>query len=338
MDWTGQPDTFVVPSRTAEQRQRWAATNDEVRDALVSIVSEGQQRTVQQLLEQDVPHETPLTWMRDLEKLFQHDFAGAPLERFQPAALRLHAAITTLREQGESDADYFPSPVGQALRETFLRAMFHSRDSATLGHTVGPALREIVLPPLKVAMKDPAGFVIAPIARQRGTVAFETWAKRFRGTVCDLIEGAYRPMVGAFYRLSRLPVVDGIPAEVAQVGQLFDQARTHWPSGHPLSPLVDRRIAVFRNSEAHHHTILDLDAERFTFINRDPKHPGGGEKDRWSASPSELERMAIHVTHLAEVMQTFLLTVPFRSLSPDLLLGVLTDAFSAQPTYAGLTR
>ncbi len=29
-------------------------------------------------------------------------------------------------------------------------------------------------------------------------------------------------------------------------------------------------------------------------------------------------------------MQTFLLTVPFQSLSPDQLFAVLTDAFSAQ--------
>ncbi|HVT09950.1 MAG TPA: hypothetical protein VHO67_20950 [Polyangia bacterium] len=41
---------------------------------------------------------------------------------------------------------------------------------------------------------------------------FEAWAKRFRGTVCDLIEGEYRPMVGAFYRLFRLPAVDDWPS------------------------------------------------------------------------------------------------------------------------------
>jgi len=153
-----------------------------------------------------------------------------------------------------------------------------------------------------------------------------------------LLEGWYRPMVSAFYRLSRLPVVDGIPAEVTQLGQMFGDARTHWPPSSPLSLLVQRLIAIVRNSEAHNNTTLDLDTERFIFIN---KNPAGVERHRWSASSAEFERLAIHVDHLGELMQTFLLTVPFRSLGPDLLFALLTDLFSSaerapgQPTDTG---
>jgi hypothetical protein len=326
MDLTGQPDNFVVPTRTAEQRERRNAMWKEVLDALVNMASEGERGTVRDLFEKEVPYEAPRSWMRDVENVFKRDFAGATPERFKPAAIRLHGAVTVLREHAESDPDLFPSPVGQALHQTFQEAMFHALDSAALRHSVSHAFRAIVMPALKTAMKNPDALVIASIARQRGTVPFEIWANRFRGTVNRLLEGWYRPMVSAFYRLSRLPVVDGIPVEVAQLGQMFGDARTHWPAGSPLSLLVLRLITIVRNSEAHNNTSLDLDTERFIFIN---KNPFGVERDRWSASPAEFERLAIHVDHLGELMQTFLLTVPFRSLVPDLLFALLTDLFSS---------
>jgi hypothetical protein len=326
MDWTGQPDNFIVPIRTAEQRQRWSATWTEVLDVLVEMVSEGERTNVRALFEKEVPHEAPRGWMRDLETFFKREFTGATPERLAPVALRFHGAVRVLREQAESDPDYFPSPVGQALHETFREAMFHSIDSAALGHSVSPAFKAIVMPALKTGLKNPDALVLAPIARQRGTVPFETWANRFRGTVNRLLEGWYRPMVGAFYRLSRLPVVDDIPADVTQLGQMFGDARTHWPASSPLSLLVLRLIAVVRNSEAHNNTSLDLDAERFIFIN---KSPAGVERDRWSASPAEFERLAIHVDHLGELMQTFLLTVPFRSLDPENLFALMLHLFSS---------
>jgi len=132
--------------------------------------------------------------------------------------------------------------------------------------------------------------------------------------------------VSAFYRLSRLPIDDKVPAEVAQIGQLFQQAQIHWPATNPLSALVERRVAIVRNSEAHNSTELDLDVERFTFIN---KNKAGVEADRWSASPEEFERLAIHVWHLGDVMQTFLLVIPFRSLDAVMLFGFLAGLFSS---------
>lgn len=276
MDWTGQPDNFVVPTRTAEQRQRWNATWKEVLDVLIEMASEGERGTVRALVEMEVPHETPRGWMRELESFFKRDLAGATPERIAPVALRFHRAVKVLREQAESDPDFFPSPVGQALHQTFQGAMFHAIDSAALRHSVSDAFRAIVMPALKTALTNPDVLVVATIARQRGTVPFEIWANRFRGVVNRLLEGWYRPMVSAFYRLSRLPVIDDIPAEVAQLGQMFGDARTHWPAGSPLSLLVLRLITIVRNSEAHNNTTLDLDAERFIFIN---KTPFGVEKD-----------------------------------------------------------
>lgn len=326
MDWTGQPANFVVPEKTAEQRQRWRATWKEVLDALVDISSEGEKRTVRALLEMEVPHEAPRGWMRELERVVKRDRASVTPERLAPAALRIHGALTVLREQASSDPDFFPSPVGQALRETLQVAMFHSIDSDALGHSVIPAVRGIILPTLKTALTNPDILVLPAIARQRGTLAFEVWANRFRGVVNDVLEGWYRPLVSAFYRLSRLPVDDKIPCEVAQLGQLFGQAQDHWPASSPLSLLVERRMAIVRNSEAHNHTRLDLDSETFTFIN---KNKAGVETDRWGVSPDEFERLAIHVDHLGELMQTFLLTVPFRSLDPENLFDLLVHTFSS---------
>ena len=211
MDWTGQRDNFVVPTRTAEQRQRWRATWKEVLDALVDIASEGEKGTVRALIEMEVPHEAPRGWMRELQRVAKRDFAGVTPERLAPAALRIHGALTVLREQASSDPDFFPSPVGQALRETLQRAMFHSIDSAALGHSVIPAVRGIILPTLKTALTNPDVLILPTIARQRGTLAFEVWANRFRGVVNRLLEGWYRPMVSAFYRLSRLPSMTRFP-------------------------------------------------------------------------------------------------------------------------------
>jgi hypothetical protein len=64
----------------------------------------------------------------------------------------------------------------------------------------------------------------------------------------------------------------------------------------------------------------------FTFVN---KNKAGLETDRWSASPDEFERLAIHVDHLGELMQTFLLTIPFRSLDPNNLLDLMLHTFSS---------
>jgi hypothetical protein len=257
MDWTGQPANFVIPTRTPERRQAWDATWKVVLDALVDTASEGERVALRALFEKEVPYEAPRGWIRDAENVYRRDFAGATAERLEPAALRLHGAVRALREQAESDPDFFPSPVGQALHENLRQAMWHSIDSAALGHSVSPAIRTIILPTLKTALKNPDVLTLPPIARQRGTVPFEVWANRFRGVVNNVLEGWYRPLVSAFYRLSRLPVDDEVPSEVVQLGQLFGQAQDHWPPSSPLSLLVERRIAIVRNSEAHNHTGLD---------------------------------------------------------------------------------
>src|SRR5450432_568571 len=70
MDWTGQPNNFVIPVRTAEQHQKWRATWKEILDALVNVASEGERETVRTLFEKEVPYEAPRGWMRDLEKVF----------------------------------------------------------------------------------------------------------------------------------------------------------------------------------------------------------------------------------------------------------------------------
>ena len=244
--------------------------------------------------------------------------------------MRFHRAMTTLREQAENDPWFFPSPVGERLPRDLPPGSAPARDSAALGHSVIAPIRAIVLPTLKTALKNPDGLTIGPIARQRGTVSFEKWANRFRAAVTRQLDGWYRPLVGAVYRLSRLPQDDRIPAEVTQLGQMFAEARTHWQArSSPLTLLVERLVAVVRNSEAHNHTTLDLASERFLFINRDTA--GIEKKDRWNASAAELERLAIHVNHLGDVMQTFLLTVPFRFLDPDFLFAMMADLFSPTP-------
>jgi hypothetical protein len=135
-------------------------------------------------------------------------------------------------------------------------------------------------------------------------------------------------MVSAFYRLSRLPAVGQTPPDVAQIGKLFRQAQDYWGAGSPLSLLVDRRIAIVRNSEAHKHTDLDLRSERFTFISKDP---AGVEKDRWSASPADFQRLAVHCFHLGELMRTVLMVVAFRSAGPETLVEALTHLWK-RPT------
>jgi hypothetical protein len=328
MDWTGQPANFVAPTRMPGKRTTWNAALKEALDALLDIAPEVDRETLRALIAEEVSYEAPRSWMRDVRSAFARGTRDAPptAESLVPAATRFHGAISTIRAEAEQDADYFASPLGQALVQVFQEAMFHSIDSPALGRSIMPAMKAIVLPALRSSMMDPHTLILPQVARQRWTVSFEVWANRFRNAVADVVESWYRPLVSAFYRLSRIPVDDKVPADVVHIGQLFQQAQIHWPAPNPLSVLVERRVAIVRNSEAHSSTEVCLETERFVFTN---KNKAGVEIERWTASPAELERLAVHVAHLGDVMQTFLLVMPFRSLDAVMLFSLLADLFSS---------
>jgi len=328
-DYTGVPAKFVDPRTTPEQGARWRAAWDEALEALVELASPGEKENVRAFLARGVQADAPQSWQREIEQHFIRDVAeNRPTkERLKAAADRFHRAVTAIRTESERDPTFFPSPVGQELMRIFGEAMFYLV-SETGGRSVGPALNAIVWPTLGPVLENPDILTIDTVARQYGTIPFEPWAKQFRATVKDVLDGWYRPLVSAFYRLSRLPKDGRIPDDEAELGTLLGKARSFWPATSDLQMLVDPRITVVRNSVAHTNSNLDLGDERFIFINRTPS---GLEKARWTPTVGEFQHFAVHVVHLGDVMRAVLMTVPLRSLGPELLLDVLS-AFFAPPS------
>jgi hypothetical protein len=179
---------------------------------------------------------------------------------------------------------------------------------------------KIVWPTLWTTLRNLDAITLPQIAMQFGTVPFEVWANRFRQSLSDVLEGWYRPLVSAFYRLSRLPIDGTMPADVSVIGKLFKEARDHWGASDPLSLLVEPRLVIVRNSEAHNNTDLDVRSESFTFIN---KNVEGTETARWSASITDFQRLAVHAVHLGDVMKTVLIVATFRSVGSDTFVEVL---------------
>jgi hypothetical protein len=322
-DWTGVPDSFIDPQTTPEQQARWDAAWQEMKGAYLGFFSGDEERERgRELIESEVPFNEPRGWARDVNQVVARDHSRAlpTKEQREAVAHQFHRGITALREQAETDPVFFPSPVGGTLLQVYKNAMIYSRDGATAGHSVANTMQALVWPTVAATISNLKAVVLPSIARQRGQVSFEVWADRFREAVSDYLESFYKPLVSSFYRLYRLPPDGHIPADVSQLGGLFRQAQLRW-SASPLSVIVDRRIAVVRNSEAHDHTKVDDEAETFTFINRDKV---GVETDRWVASAADFNRLAIHVVHLGDVMKLLLLVMPLRAVGPEMALRVLS--------------
>lgn len=331
-DWTGVSTNFVNPETTPEQRALWKAAWDGALDTLVELASPGEREKVRALLARGVQFDEPRGWAREIEQQFKQGIGQArpTKERLKAVADRFHRAVAAIRTEAERDPNYFPSPVGQELMRIFSEAMLHLVGT-TGGRSVGPALNAVVWPTLKIVLQNPEILTVDTVARQYGTISFERWANRFRATVKEIVEGWYRPLVSAFYRLSRMPKDGQIPDDVAELGTLLGRARDHWSPASPLQLLADPRITVVRNSEAHSNSTLDLATERFIFISRTAS---GIEKARWCPTADQFQHFAVHVVHLGEVMRAVLTTVPLRSLGPELLLDV-PSRLLASPTSPG---
>lgn len=78
----------------------------------------------------------------------------------------------------------------------------------------------------------------------------------------------YKPLLQKVLAITRL-LTDKHVTEPNELGSIMSQCHNVWQSKYPeLLCLLDDKIRIIRNSEAHHNTIIDASEETITFINQ----------------------------------------------------------------------
>ena len=102
---------------------------------------------------------------------------------------------------------------------------------------------------------------------EQGSLPFETRAVALSNCLASVAESWYKPLLQFLLRLSRA-VVSVDSAVPNELGAVMGQCRELWASSmRELLPLLDDRLRIIRNSEAHRHTRIDPRANTIAWVN-----------------------------------------------------------------------
>jgi hypothetical protein len=143
---------------------------------------------------------------------------------------------------------------------------------------------------------------------------FEVWARDFGHSLLNLVERWYKPLLTHFVMVTgwaRTGRADTMPSEL---GKVMARARDTWQSDPDLLSMVHDHIRIFRNSEAHGHTEIDVASEKLTFKNVDKGRVTG----QFEATKLDLLGLAKDIYQAAELMQFALLSAAYACITPDI--------------------
>lgn len=259
---------------------------------------------LQALMDQESGH-SPITWATQLKELHrksaQTDGANDRLTRFLIRLVKLKAAF---EERLYQDPEYFASHRGKKLLAL-----------ANDGYSANPQeFRNKIFPLFTLVVGESELQRLPMLARAVHEMQFEVWARDFRLSLLNVVERWYKPLLVHFVTVTgwaRTGRCDPMPSEL---GRVMTRARDAWQSDPELLPIVDDHIRIFRNSEGHGHTEVDVTAEKLTFKNIDKGRVTG----RFEATKLDLLGLAKGVYEAAELMQLALLSIAYACIKPDI--------------------
>jgi hypothetical protein len=283
-------------------RAAWSFVWRVASEALLEFVPPEEREALRGATDAQIDPDAPQAWLLQVGDIMSRRVLT--VGQLTQVLSKLKTALAAYRDQCFLDPSFFPSRAGQELMRIANQAFVYSNAE----------YRTLLWPTLRIALQEPAALVLPVVGALQKETPFENWANRLRHSLHQLIERWYRPMLSTFYRLDRIEPGGGLPVEIFEFGNLTTQAREFWGDDNPLSELVDEHITLLRNSEAHGHTEVDVKREVVTFRNRNRRGQVTGE---WTASASDLDVLARHISHLGGLMQAVLCVVPLADLELD---------------------
>jgi len=209
---------------------------------------------------------SPHTWsarITDLAKARTTDAEGL-VARLAPLLSELMAATEDLRARGRSSDEALIAETAGAEGLVDLVVSAASRSGANVVRASIPNFAGV--PPLLGSYAGLGDIVERGWADTNG-VTFEERIGTLSSHLHHAAERYYRPLLTAVLKLSR--IARGSMCEVpTELGKVIGQCRDIWTTQDPrLLPLIDARIWLLRNAEAHRDFIIDVENETITYFN-----------------------------------------------------------------------